>query len=32
MMEVIMLIYEEGIKILKQQGVEFEIGLTVEEM
>ena len=27
-----MLIYEESIKILKQQGVEFEIGLTVEEI
>ena len=27
-----MLIYEESIKIMKQQGVEFEIGLTVEEI
>ena len=32
MMEVIRLIYEESIKLLKRQGVEFETGLTVEEI
>lgn len=32
MMEVIRLIYEESIKLLKWQGVEFETGLTVEEI
>lgn len=31
-MEVIRLIYEERIKLLKLQGVEFETGLTVEEI
>lgn len=32
MMEGIRLIYEESIKLLKRQGVEFETGLTVEEI
>jgi len=32
MMEVIRVIYEESIKLLKRQGVEFETGLTVEEI
>ena len=31
MMEVIRLIYEDSIKLLKRQGVEFETGLTIEE-
>lgn len=32
MMEVIRLMYEESIKLLKLQGVEFETGLTIEEI
>lgn len=32
MMEVIRLIYEDSIKLLKRQGVEFETGLTIEEI
>ena len=32
MMEVIRLIHEESIKLLKLQGVEFETGLTIEEI
>ncbi len=32
MLEVIRLIYEESIKLLKRQGVEFETGLTIEEI